>query len=448
MLIGRFTERPYQDPSSGYFGATGRSIQDLSISNGEYDPMLGADLYNRYLDEQVAAEEAGFDAIMLNEHHSTPFCMGGTMNTEAAILARITNRVKIVLNGNVLPIWDDPLWLAEELATIDMISRGRLVTGWVRGTGRESVAHNAPPPFNWERFQEAHDFIVKAWTTDGPFRWEGEHYDYRYVNPWMRPYQKPHPQIMIPGVVSKNTVKWAAEHRYPYLMLSTRLEPTKLSFDYYREVAKENGYEAGPEHIGYLFKVHVEETEELAYEVGKKFLDGPGNIFLEGSRGTASPVLQNLPGLTDRKNLLPTGQVGFVAASRGRDVEQVAADNPGESKDGAPAAPKAAAPPMQADYDTQLENLTIIAGTPKTVIPKIRHVLETLRPGTIFFWDGDGAMTHEDSMRSLKLMGSDVIPAVKEMAKELDLPSSFEVDTHTGERIAESPTAIASGGGD
>ena len=324
MLIGRFTERPYQDPSSGYFGATGRSIQDLSISNGEYDPRLGSELYNRYLDEQVAAEEAGFDAIMLNEHHSTPFCMGGTVNTEAAILARITDKVKIVINGNVLPIWDDPLWLAEELATIDMISKGRLVTGWVRGTGRESVAHNAPPPFNWERFQEAHDFIIKTWTTPGPFRWEGEHYDFRYVNPWMRPYQNPHPQIMIPGVVSKNTVKWSAEHRYPYLMLATRLEPTKASFDYYREVAHESGYEAGPHHLGYLFKVHVDETEELAYETGKKFLDGPGNIFLEGSRGTASPVLQNLPGLTDRKNLLRRGEVGFVAASRGRSGADVA----------------------------------------------------------------------------------------------------------------------------
>jgi len=444
MLIGRFTERPYQDPESGYFGATGRAIQDLSISNAEYDPRLGADLYNRYLDEQVAAEEAGFDAVMLNEHHSTPFCMGGTVNTEAAILARITDKVKIVLNGNVLPIWDDPLWLAEELATIDMISRGRLVTGWVRGTGRESIAHNAPPPFNWERFQEAHDFIIKAWTDDGPFRWEGEHYDYRYVNPWMKPYQTPHPQIMIPGVVSKNTVKWAAEHRYPYLMLSTRLEPTKLSFDYYREVAKENGYEAGPQHIGYLFKVHVEETEELAYEVGKKFLDGPGNIFLEGSRGTASPVLQNLPGLTDRKNLLPTGQVGFVAASRGRDVSDVAPAE-AEAKDGAVPKP-AGAPAMQADYDTQLENLTIIAGTPDSVIPKIRHVLETLRPGTIFFWDGDGAMTHEDSMRSLKLMGSDVLPAVRDIAAELDLPSSFEVNTMTNEPMPQLEEAGAAGG--
>jgi len=445
MLIGRFTERPYQDPESGYFGATGRSVQDLSISNSEYDSELGANLYNRYLDEQVATEEAGFDAIMLNEHHSTPFCMGGTVNTEAAILARITDRVKIVINGNVLPIWDDPLWLAEELATIDMISRGRLVTGWVRGTGRESIAHNAQPPFNWERFQEAHDFILKTWTTDGPFRWEGEHYDYRYVNPWMRPYQKPHPQIMIPGVVSKNTVKWSAEHRYPYLMLSTRIEPTKASFDYYREVARENGYEAGPQHIGYLFKVHVEETEELAYEVGRKFLDGPGNIFLEGSRGTASPVLQNLPGLTDRKNLLPTGEVGFVAASRGHDSNQVAKDNAAKEKGVIPAARGPNAPAMQADYDTQLENYTIITGTPDTVIPKIRHVLDELRPGTIFFWDGDGAMTHEDSMRSLKLMGSEVLPAVREMAEEFNLKSSFEVDTATNEPIPQ--LGEAAGGG-
>jgi alkanesulfonate monooxygenase SsuD/methylene tetrahydromethanopterin reductase-like flavin-dependent oxidoreductase (luciferase family) len=432
MLIGRFTERPYQDPNSGYFGAAGRNIQDLSISNGEYNPRLGADLYNRYLDEQVVAEEMGFDALMLNEHHSTPFCMGGTVNTEAAILARITKRAKIVLLGNILPIWDDPLWLAEELATIDMISRGRLVTGWVRGTGRESIAHNAQPPFNWERFQEAHDFVKKAWTTPGPFRWEGEHYDYRYVNPWMRPYQQPHPQIMIPGVLSRNTVAWAARQRYPYLMLATRLEPTKQSFEYYEEVAAEEGYEMGTQHKGYLFKVHVDETEELAYETGKKFLEGPGNIFLEGSRGVASPALQNLPGLTDRKNLLPTGKVGFVAASRGR------TEDGGSAQAAKPTAPIAA---QAAQYDTQLENMTIITGTPDTVVPKIRQVLEYLRPGTIFFWDGDGAMTHEDSMRSLRLMGSDVIPAVREIGEELGLKSSFEVDTQTNQPIPQDDPA-------
>ena len=105
MHIGYFTERPYQDPSSGYFGATGKPIMDLTVSNGIYNPQLGAELYNRYLDEKLYAEEMGFDGLMLNEHHGTAFCMGGAMNVEASILARITKRAKIVLLGNILPIW-------------------------------------------------------------------------------------------------------------------------------------------------------------------------------------------------------------------------------------------------------------------------------------------------------------------------------------------------------
>ncbi len=430
MFIGYFTERPYQDPNSGYFGATGADITDLTLSNRAYDPRIGAELYNRYLDEKVFAEEMGFDGLMLNEHHSTPFCMGGVMNVEAAILARITKRAKIVLMGNVLPIWDDPLWLAEELAEIDMISRGRLVTGWVRGTGRESVAHNAQSPFNWERFQEAHDFVVKAWTDPGPFRWEGEHYNYRYVNPWSRPYQQPHPPIWIPGVLSKNTVAWAAKHRYPYVMLATELEPTKKSYDYYREVAREEGYEAGTQHTGYLFKVHVDETEELAEAAGRKYIQGPSNPFLEGNQGQVRPFIQNLPGMTSRTNLLPTVQSFALAASRGRQKEHAAAVADQQDKSD-----------FLGTFEDQINKMSIITGTPKTVIPKVRHVLEYLRPGSIFFWDGDGAMNHDDAMRSLRLMGEEVIPAVREIGKSLDLNSSFEVDTKTNQPIVSTPGA-------
>ena len=226
MFIGHFTERPYQDPKSGFTGAQA-PVRDLSLSNEFYDSVVGADLYNRYLDEKVYAEEMGFDGLMLNEHHSSPFCMGGAMNVEASVLARITKRAKIVLLGNILPLWDDPLWLVEQLAMIDMISHGRLVSGWVRGTGRESIAHNAPPTHNWERFQEAHEFIIKAWTEPGPFRWEGKHFHYRYVNPWAKPYQKPHPPIWLPGVISRESLTWAATKRIPYIMLATALEPTR-----------------------------------------------------------------------------------------------------------------------------------------------------------------------------------------------------------------------------
>ncbi len=176
-------------------------------------------------------------------------------------------------------------------------------------------------------------------------------------------------------------------------------------------------------------KVHVDETEEKAYEVGRKYLDGPGNIFLEGSRGVVSPVLQNLPGLTDRKNLLPTAEVRAVAASRGRAV-------PSEARAGGSGTAAGIQPATGAPYDEQLEHYTIITGTPKSVLPKIRHVLEYLRPGSIFFWDGDGAMTHEDTMRSLRLFGEEVIPAVREMSKELDLPGPYEVDPATNQPVA------------
>ncbi|MYD42807.1 MAG: LLM class flavin-dependent oxidoreductase [Gammaproteobacteria bacterium] len=436
MFVGYFTERPYQDQESGYFGATGRSITDLTMSNASYDPRLGADLYNRYLDEKIYAEEMGFDGLMLNEHHSTPFCMGGVMNLEAAILARITQRAKIVLLGNILPIWDDPLFLAEELAEIDMISRGRLVTGWVRGTGRESVAHNAAAPYNWERFQEAHDFIIKAWTQPGPYRWEGDHYHFRYVNPWSRPYQDPHPPIWIPGVMSRNTVAWAAKHRYPYVMLATELEPTRESYEYYTEVAKEEGYETGTQHRGYLFKVHVDDNEKLAEEAGRKFVQGPSNPFLEGNQGTVRPFIQNLPGLTQRNNLLPTMRSFAAAASRGRAAQH----KEEQEKAGKKVEPPKPETPRDT-YIDQTEKYSIISGTPDTVIPRVRHVLETLRPGSIFFWDGDGAMSHDDSMRSLRLMGSEVIPAVREIAKELDLKGPFEVDPQTNKPIENGDSA-------
>jgi alkanesulfonate monooxygenase SsuD/methylene tetrahydromethanopterin reductase-like flavin-dependent oxidoreductase (luciferase family) len=416
MFLMYFTERPYQDPESGYFGATGKPITDLALSNDVYDEEVGAALYNRYFDEMIAVEDAGFDGIVLNEHHSTPFCMGGAMNIEAAIVARITSRAKIVLLGNVLPIWDDPLWLVEQLNMIDLISHGRLVAGWVRGTARESVAHNAPPATNWERYQEAHDFILKAWTVPGPWRWEGKHFNYRYVNPFSKPYQKPHPPIWIPGVVSRDTVIWAAQHRYPYVMLATQLEPTRQAFEVYSETARELGYEAGPQHRSYNFKVHVDESEELAYEVGRKYIEGPSNPFITGNEGTVNRALLTLPGMSSSRRL-PTAAV--ASAGRG-----------GSGPSG---------------YDQQLQNYGIVTGTPKTVLPKIRHVLEYLRPGSVIFWDGDGAMTHDDTMRSLRLMKEEVLPAVREMGKELDLTSPFEIDPATNKPLEQPRSAVPAG---
>lgn len=405
MLIGHFTEMPYQGPEKGFTGASG-AAQDLGLSNGAYSPEIGAQLYNRYLDEKLYAEGVGFDALMLNEHHSAPFCMQGVTNVCLAILARITKRVKLVTLGNLIPVWDDPLWLAEQLAMIDMISKGRLVSGWVRGTGREWITHNTPPVYHRERFDEAHNFIIKTWTTPGPFRWEGKHYQYRYVNPWAVPLQKPHPQVWVPTTVSIETVEWCARRRFPITMTATLLQPTKLAFEYYGKVAAEMGYEAGPQNFGYLWRVHVDETVELAYDTGKKFLGGVNNPFLLGNEGRVSRSMQQPPGMAPSKYSRQLEVAAFGPAGRGGSTRR--------------------------SYEEQLQDHQITIGTPKTILPKIRHVLEQVRPGAVFFWDGDGSMTHDDQMRGFRLMGQEVIPALREIAREMGLKSALEVNDGTG----------------
>jgi alkanesulfonate monooxygenase SsuD/methylene tetrahydromethanopterin reductase-like flavin-dependent oxidoreductase (luciferase family) len=443
MFIGYFTESPYIDLEADWLKQGAGSPTDLALSNEAFDPALGADLWDRWIEESVDLEEAGFDGVMLNEHHATPFTMrGGNMNLQAAVLARMTEKLKIVLLGNILPIWDNPIRLYEELTTVDLMSRGRLVSGFVRGTGRESVATNSQPPFNRERFQEAHDFLIKAWTTDGPFRWEGEHYDLRYVNPFMKSYQRPHPPIWIPGVFSRATVEFAATHRYPYIMLESRLELTQQVFAIYDEFARASGFEPGPQHHGYIIKMIVDEDPAKAFALGRKFIEGPGNIFLEGSAGRVNPYAQNLPGLNPRPSSggqLPTGSLRFVQASRGigakgstnlRGSEYVQGDVDPETR-------------RAQIYQGLINDKLILVGTPDSVMPTVRYILELLRPGNFLIWSGDGAMSHDESMRCIRLMGEEVLPRIREIGDELGLKSSFEIDPATGADISEAVAATS-----
>ena len=400
MFLMRFTERAYVDYTEEDVRNSPNEAVRLTFSNSHFDPKIGARLYNMYLDEYEYSEEVGFDGLMLNEHHNTPTCLGATMNLEAAILARNTKKPKIVLLGNPLPILDNPIRLAEELAEIDMISGGRLVSGFVRGTGVESLATNTNPLFNRERFEEAHDLVMKTWTTPGPFRWEGKHYQFRVVNPFQVPLQKPHPPVWIPGTGSPETLVWSAEHRYPYIFLETDVESTQDMKDIYAESAREVGYEPGPEHLGYLVRIHVQDTDEKAREVGKGYMVGNigvGRVPLP--RDYQSPV-------------------GYASASQDprylRIREKIRSD------------PFRVGGLDLAAYDSILDSKRWIIGSPETVISQLREVLSVMRPGILAIWTNDGTISHKDTMRCLELMGQEVLPALKEIGQELELTGPFE----------------------
>ena len=202
--------------------------------------------------------------------------MGSVMNVEAAILARITKRVKIVLIGNPLPVIKHPLRMAEELATIDLISRGRLVTGWVRGAGSEQFFNNANPAYNREMFEEAHDFIVQAWTRPGPWRYEGKHFHYRHVNPWALPYQKPHPPMSSPGCCRPETVRWSAETGLPVHRSRHVAGADGRPVGPLRRCRRQPRLSGGAGELRLPHRLFVADTDEKAQELGKGFIFGGG----------------------------------------------------------------------------------------------------------------------------------------------------------------------------
>ena len=160
MDVFYFTEMPFAAfPESE---AEKYPSMRLTFPNTYFDPAVASELFKRYLDEYQYAEEVGFDGLMINEHHNTPSCMDVEVNITGGILARITNRAKILMLGNMLPTSDNPVRLAEEIAMLDVISGGRILSGFVRGIGIESWANNTNPVHNRERFEECHDLIIKA----------------------------------------------------------------------------------------------------------------------------------------------------------------------------------------------------------------------------------------------------------------------------------------------
>ena len=203
--------------------------------------------------------------MCVNEHHQNAYGNMPSPNLIASILARQTTRVKIAVVGNALPLYDPPTRVAEEFAMIDVISGGRLIAGMVVGGGPEYYSFSVNPAHARERFQEAHDLIVKAWTTPGPFEWVSKHFRIRYVNPWPRPVQQPHPEIWIPGAGSLETMEFVARNHYAYMGIPYfHLDVFERYFSMFRDACEAEGYTADPLQAGWLVPIYVAETDEQA----------------------------------------------------------------------------------------------------------------------------------------------------------------------------------------
>ena len=215
--------------------------------------------------EQVeAAERWGLDAVWLAEIHFSPArsVLSAPMAIASAIAAR-TQRLKLGIAVQVLPLCH-PLRIAEEAATVDQISRGRLIFGVGRsGFPRTYEAYGVPYAESRERFAETLEVIKKAWT-EPTFSYAGNYYNFQNVHLVPKPYCKPHPPIRV-AANSPDTFPAMGEQGYPIFVavrLGTLSELTH-HIHAYRDAYRAAGH-PGAAQVFLRLPVYVADTIEQA----------------------------------------------------------------------------------------------------------------------------------------------------------------------------------------
>jgi alkanesulfonate monooxygenase SsuD/methylene tetrahydromethanopterin reductase-like flavin-dependent oxidoreductase (luciferase family) len=241
----------------------------VDIHSSLFDPKRAHLMYNDFMDELEYAADCGYDAICVNEHHSNGYGLMPSPNLIASSLARRTSDVPICVLGNSLALYNPPTRVAEEFAMLDVISGGRLIAGFPVGTPMDTCfAYGQNPSQLRERYLEAHDLVIKAWTEKDTFAFNGRYNQQRYVNIWPRPVQQPHPPIWIPGGGSVETWQWCAEMDYVYCYLSYYgYKAGKATMDGFWAEMDRLGKDRNPYRAGFAQVVAVAESREQAIEL-------------------------------------------------------------------------------------------------------------------------------------------------------------------------------------
>ena len=168
------------------YGSVRGRVDAWPVPNELYEPEQGLAAFANFLEEVEMEDELGFDWISCAEHHYSPNSLSPSVSV-------------IAILGALIPLTGNPIRIAEEFATIDNLSGGRLVAGLMRGAPYEYLVYDVNPAESRSRFEEAWELIIKAWTETSPFGWDGRHFHYSNVSIWPRPVQQPTPPILISG---------------------------------------------------------------------------------------------------------------------------------------------------------------------------------------------------------------------------------------------------------
>lgn len=226
-----------------------------------------SDVFAAELDQIEAAEELGFDGVWLAEHHFQWYGIGTDLMQIGAWVAARTERVRIGTAIVTLP-FHDPLRLAEQAATLDIMSGGRLDFGVGRGyQATEFAGFGVPMDESRERFNECVEILLRAWTEES-FSYDGQFRQVRDVSVLPKPVQEPHPPIYVASWMTPETIRYAAERGFPIISpAGLAADQIKTNYQLYRESLELAG-RTGDADLPALVHVYVDDSDDRAKEIG------------------------------------------------------------------------------------------------------------------------------------------------------------------------------------
>jgi alkanesulfonate monooxygenase SsuD/methylene tetrahydromethanopterin reductase-like flavin-dependent oxidoreductase (luciferase family) len=206
--------------------------------------------FKDFVEYNVEAESLGFTSTFVVEHHFTGF---GQVSASLNLLTWVGARTSSLRLGTavlVLP-WHNPVLLAEQAATIDLMSDGRLEFGVGKGYRHNEFASFCIPPEQAEqRFEEALALIIKSWTSEERFSHRGKYWQFDNIIVEPPPKQRPHPPVWV-AAGSPGSIRKVAEHGYKLLLDQFASTATIAErFNLFRSEVEKRGRTFDPMDVG------------------------------------------------------------------------------------------------------------------------------------------------------------------------------------------------------
>ena len=331
-----------------------------------------ADIYEQHIREVQLAEELGYRYYFIIEHQNSPVGQITSPSVYLCAVARHTSRIRLGVMIYQLP-FHNPMRLAQEAAMLDHLSRGRLEFGAGLGTlEHEFVRWSIPYDERREMSTEALEIILKAWTEES-VTYAGKYWQFDEALPVPQPYQQPHPPIWF-AAHSPTSLEYAARHNFHVSQNLDVDEVIAEKFALYRSCWQACGHAGPMPHTFLMRAVHVAETDEIA----RAEAEAP---LLRSDRLGIAPLARTRIGFKGNPDTV-------VRSARARGT-----------------------PEQRTSYDWWIDSGIALVGSPETVRRQLAAQHQRLGYDVFCANHRFGGMPLEQSVKSLKLFGAEVMPA-------------------------------------